>query len=201
MADRKTRDDWIRAASVALRAAGIDAVKVEALARDLGVTKGSFYWHFEDRNDLLEALLELWEAETEELIEAAASGGTPSDRIVTFFTGAARVGLHPPDLEIFAWARHDPRIAARAARVEGHRMAFLAEQLTASGVPPSEAERRAEIGYLATLGWLERHARRHEEGGDEFGAFAGEVFPLLACFFPISESVVGALGDEGRNES
>ena len=119
---------------------------------------------------------------------------------MTFFTGAAR-GLHPPDLEIFAWARHDPRIAARAAGVEERRMAFLAEQLTASGVPSGEAERRAEIGYLATLGWLERNARRSAASVDEFGAFASEVFPLLASFFPVSEPAVGASDADETNKA
>ena len=60
MEDRRTRDHWLRAARLALLHNGPEAVRVEPLARDLGVTKGSFYWHFRDRGALLEALLVEW---------------------------------------------------------------------------------------------------------------------------------------------
>src|SRR5262245_7462490 len=65
----RSRADWLRAARLALRRRGPDAVRVEPLARALGVTKGSFYWHFRDRSDLLEALLKEWEDETGLLTE------------------------------------------------------------------------------------------------------------------------------------
>src|SRR5690606_14615731 len=66
------RDDWSNAAAVATAAGGIDAVRVEALARRLGVTKGSFYWHFADRSALLDAVLTRWEEASRSAMQVAA---------------------------------------------------------------------------------------------------------------------------------
>src|SRR5262245_28278931 len=78
------RDDWVRAARRRLAASGVEAVRVEALARDLGATKGSFYWHFKDRPDLLAAVLREWEETTDRLIAAAARESTPTERMGSF---------------------------------------------------------------------------------------------------------------------
>src|SRR4051794_41809345 len=66
--ERLAREDWLRAARLALLRGGVEAVRPEKIARDLQVTKGSFYWHFRNREDLLEALLHEWETELEELL-------------------------------------------------------------------------------------------------------------------------------------
>src|ERR1041385_3058034 len=68
--ERLDKNQWLRATRLALLTGGPDAVRVEPLARELGVTKGSFYWHFGDRADLLEALLVEWEEETALLTDA-----------------------------------------------------------------------------------------------------------------------------------
>src|SRR5215203_785743 len=76
-------EDWVRAAYSAMTEGGIEAVAVEPLARKLGVTKGSFYWHFEDRKALLEATLGRWEKEfTEARIAAARQGADPRVRLI-----------------------------------------------------------------------------------------------------------------------
>src|SRR5688572_29530985 len=93
---RLRRDDWIRGAIAQLQRGGIDAVRVAALAPRLGVTRGSFYWHFADRAALLEALLEDWEAETPQLIAAASEAPAPRERLLRFFS-AAEASPHPPD--------------------------------------------------------------------------------------------------------
>jgi AcrR family transcriptional regulator len=67
------RADWIRAAFARLAQDGIDAVRVEALARDLHVSKGSFYWHFHDRGELAGAMLEQWEEDERAWLEAAVA--------------------------------------------------------------------------------------------------------------------------------
>src|ERR671911_1826652 len=77
-----TAEDWIEAAYRAMAEGGVEAVAVEPLARKLGVTKGSLYWHFEDRKALLEALLERWEREsTEARIAAARQVADPRERV------------------------------------------------------------------------------------------------------------------------
>ena len=66
--DRQSRKSWLNAALQALAAGGIDQVKVESLAKDLGVTKGSFYWHFKDRDQFLDELLNFWAEQSLSLI-------------------------------------------------------------------------------------------------------------------------------------
>ena len=63
-------DNWIRAAFARLANEGIESVRIELLARDLGVSKGSFYWHFRDREDLLTCVLDRWEADETEWLAA-----------------------------------------------------------------------------------------------------------------------------------
>ncbi|HKQ56888.1 MAG TPA: helix-turn-helix domain-containing protein, partial [Candidatus Eisenbacteria bacterium] len=125
-----TRADWLRAARLALLHQGRDAVRVEPLARTLGVTKGSFYWHFKDRRALLEALLREWEEETRILTDALRSadprGALPAvleelDRR----NRASERGQSPSDAAIFAWAALDPKVARRAHRAEQERMTLF----------------------------------------------------------------------------
>jgi AcrR family transcriptional regulator len=171
------REDWIRAALGAFRAGGESEVAVEALARELGVTKGSFYWHFADRRALLEELLRLWERETEDYIAEAEREASPLDRVLCFFTIVARHRGELPDVEYFSWARRDPRIARRVSATEAKRIAFIRRWLRAAGLTGSEAARRAEAGYLAILGWIERASRCRERAAPaELRRFADHLF-------------------------
>jgi AcrR family transcriptional regulator len=171
------REEWIRAAVAALRAGGVNDVAVEALARTLGVTKGSFYWHFADRGELLEQLLRLWERETEEYIAEAERQARPLDRVLCFFTVVARHRGELPDIEYFSWARRDPRIARRVSVAEARRIRFIERELRAAGLDRREAARRAEAGYLSTLGWIERASRSKERASPaELRRFAGHLF-------------------------
>lgn len=155
----RQREDWILQAVTALRAGGIDAVRVEPLARALGVTKGSFYWHFSDRSELLEELLRRWERETSDLVAGASTAPTAAERLRRFFELVVVGSGNPPDTAIFAWAEHDAAVARRAEATEGRRIEFLRRQLRAQGLGEEEAARRADALYLATLGWLQRASR------------------------------------------
>jgi AcrR family transcriptional regulator len=172
-----TRDDWLIEATEKLRIGGVDAVRVEVLARDLGVSKGSFYWHFRDRIELLDALLERWESETEWLIAGAGESRAGRSAIVRFFE-LAIISPYPPDRQIFAWARVDAEIAHRVHQVELRRIEFLARELMAAGLDSDAARTRAELLYTATLGWLERRWR----GGDSKLSMSG-IAELLADLF------------------
>ncbi|MGB1558654.1 MAG: TetR/AcrR family transcriptional regulator, partial [Oceanococcaceae bacterium] len=84
-----TADDWAQAALQVIAKGGISAVSIESIARDLGVTKGSFYWHFRSRKDLLRAAMALWEKqETDEIIALAQSIPDPRKRIQEVFRTA-----------------------------------------------------------------------------------------------------------------
>ncbi len=172
------RDAWIRAATAALRSGGVDAVRIEALARTLGATKGSCYWHFRDRADLLDAVLTWWETETGWLIGSAHEAPTPAARLDRYFSLVAATRDYPPDAEILSWARRDDAVAARVARTEQRRLAFIQAQLRAAGLDPAEARRRARIAYFATQGWVER-ASRGQESYPALPAFARDLFRLV----------------------
>lgn len=172
------REDWTAAAARAMSSGGIEAVRVEALARDLGVTKGSFYWHFADRAALLEAVLTRWEEAATAAMEAAAAQSSPEQRIGSLFRQLARPTGGLSDAEVRAWARRERTVAERVAELERRRVVFLKEQLSAMGASLVDAHRRAEAGYLAAIAWLERASRTPWMKSD-YGAFIQDVFRLL----------------------
>jgi AcrR family transcriptional regulator len=164
--DTKTalnRDHWIQAGRKALEDGGVEAVRVEVLAKELGVSKGSFYWHFKNRQDLLEALLERWESVTDWLIEMSHAEKTPRVRLRKLFTLIQDLwsqGEGSPDPAIFAWSQQDKHVAQSVARVEAKRLAFLKKIFLDAGFKPPEAVRRAEVSYLIFCGYLERTSRQ-----------------------------------------
>jgi AcrR family transcriptional regulator len=172
------REEWIGAATAALADGGVDAVRVEAQARALGVTKGSFYWHFRDRAALLEAVLERWEAAARALVAAATGLSTPQQRVAALFRGLTRPVAGLPDAEVHAWARRERAVAERVAEVERERVVFLKDQLTQLGVAVHDAHRRAEAAYLASSAWVERSGRTPWMKSD-YGAFVEDVLRLL----------------------
>jgi AcrR family transcriptional regulator len=169
MEEKLGRADWLNAARLALLLGGVEAVRVEKLARSLGVTKGSFYWHFADRGELLEALLKEWEDEADLLVGAAGvpGGGGLAQLLRQIETRllASERGEVPSDAAIFAWAGTDPAISARVAAAEEERVAFVA---TLMG-----SREQAELFYMAYLGFVLR--RRHAPD-------ASRLFTLLSRF-------------------
>jgi AcrR family transcriptional regulator len=125
---RTPRDSWIDAGLRALAAGGPDAVRVEPLAKTLGVTKGGFYWHFRDRNGLLEEMLDRWEhVMVDAVIEQVESkGGDAAARLRRLFgLGASVDELLGIELAIRDWARRDDAVAARVLRVDNKRMDYM----------------------------------------------------------------------------
>ena len=173
-----SRQDWLRTAVHMLGRDGVEGVRVDALARVLGVTNGSFYWHFRSRGDLLDALIDLWEEETAWLVDEASRADSPRSRLVRFFQLISPARNYPSDREMFAWARRSPMVRTRANAVELKRVSFIERQLIAASISAPVAARRSEIAYLATLGWLERRGRS-EAMDDSLGEFAEHLFPLL----------------------
>lgn len=172
------RDEWVGAAVTALARDGAAGVRVEALARELGVTKGSFYWHFADRPALLVAVLDRWESGARSELEAASSFGSPEERVGALLRSLARPAAGVADAEVFAWARRDRMVAERVWDVERARVVFLKAQLTELGASLVDAHRRAEAGYLAAVAWLERAGRTPWMKSD-YAAFVSDVFRFL----------------------
>lgn len=158
-----SREAWLHAARKALLLRGPNGVRVEPLARDLGVTKGSFYWHFRDRNDLLEALLVEWEQE-EDLLTTALEATNREDAIRAVFEEVGRRakrserGESPSDAAIFAWAMIDKSVARRVRKSENTRMQLLRELLGDDDL--------ADFFYYAYQGFLLRRRRVPEAAAD-----------------------------------
>jgi len=125
---RTPRERWVEEGLRALASGGPDVVRVEPLARALGVTKGGFYWHFRDRQALLDAMLDSWE---ETLVDQAIAtadrgGGSGRTRLRRLFTVAGeRDGILDLELSVRDWARRDPSVAERITRVDNRRLAYL----------------------------------------------------------------------------
>ena len=156
MESRLSRADWMRAARRALLVGGPDAVRIAPLADALGVTKGSFYWHFTDRGELLEALLAEWE---EECVIALAElpllqGPDAVHAFMAFLKphiAASERGDEPSDAAIYGWAAADATIARRVNAAEAQRVAMVQELA-------GDAD-AGEFVYLAYLGFIMRRRR------------------------------------------
>jgi AcrR family transcriptional regulator len=125
---RTPRKAWVDAGLEALAAGGPDAVRVEALAQSLGVTKGGFYWHFADRPALLLEMLDTWEkAAVEDVIARLESEpAEPRAKLQHLFKlAAAAPEALAVELALRDWARRDRDIAARLQRVDDRRMTYL----------------------------------------------------------------------------
>lgn len=150
---RTPRAAWIDAALQALAAAGPEAVRVEALATSLGVSKGGFYWHFSDRQALLEEALETWEkAGTEDviaLVESRAAG--PRERLWQLFELSPSADF-AVELAIRDWSRRDAGVAARLRRVDERRMRFLRSLFAEVCGEESEVEARSMLAYSLLIG-------------------------------------------------
>jgi AcrR family transcriptional regulator len=105
---------------------GPDAVRVEALARRLAVSKGGFYWHFDDRGALLDEMLDSWERRVvDEVVDAVESGGGDArERLASLFSMVTS-GVRTSDLAIRDWARRDRAVARRLRRVDNRRMDYM----------------------------------------------------------------------------
>lgn len=133
-------------------------MRVEVLARDLGVSKGSFYWHFRDRGELLEEMLGRWEQE--ELRWTGAEDNTsPATRWAHVVAKAADPERIRTEVALRGWARRDSRVAARVAAIERKKAALIADVLRDVGFAPLAADAWSEIVLMVCLGWLDRATR------------------------------------------
>lgn len=149
-------EDWIHAACATIGRRGVEGMRVEALAREMKVSKGSFYWHFENRAALLSAVLAYWEAEgTDAIISRVEErGGTPRDRLWTLIglSFYSDVPFENFELNVRAWARGSEEAEKVVRRVDRHRLAFVAQLLEEAGVRRGDARLRAALLYRALVG-------------------------------------------------
>jgi AcrR family transcriptional regulator len=150
---RTPRGTWVEAALQALAKGGPDAVRVEALAASLGVSKGGFYWHFKDRQTLLGEMLDSWEKTVAgDVIEHLESqSADPRAKLQQLFEMAPSVDF-AVELAIRDWARRDREVAARVRRVDNQRMEYLRSLFSQFCADENDAEARSMLAFSLFIG-------------------------------------------------
>ena len=153
---RLTREVWADAALDAIGRGGIDAVAVEKIAADLGATKGSFYWHFANRDALIDAALELWgRRRTQGTIDKLEREPDPAKRLRLLLETAFESGQNDR-AEITLLANPEHPAAVRAVRQEAERrIAYMAKQFEVLGCSAREALDRAAVAYYIYVGYMQ----------------------------------------------
>jgi AcrR family transcriptional regulator len=165
---RTPRSRWIDEGLRALAAGGPDAVRIEPLAQAIGVTRGGFYWHFEDRRALLEAMLDTWERRsTDEVLERVETeGGDARRKVLRAGTLTFSTELLPIDLAVRDWARREKPVADRLRRVDNRRIEYLRSLIGTFCEDPGDVEARSMLAFSLAIGnhfIAAGHGRRSRE--------------------------------------
>lgn len=156
---RTPRGAWVDAALRALAGGGPDAVRVEALAVALGVSKGGFYWHFADRQALLQEMLDTWEKVVVDDVIARVESqpADPRAKLQQLFELASSTDVLAGDLlavelALRDWSRHDPDVAERLRRVDNRRMAYMRSLFGQFCVDENDVEARCMLVFSLFIG-------------------------------------------------
>ncbi len=152
---RTPRSSWIEEGLRALAAGGPDAVRIEPLARALGVTRGGFYWHFDDRRALLEEILDTWErVSVDKVIERVESEGGAARAKLRRLSALAASSDEPLriDLAVRDWARREQTVADRLRRVDNRRMDYMRSLFGAFCPDEDDVETRCMLAFSVWIG-------------------------------------------------
>ncbi|MGY1424088.1 TetR/AcrR family transcriptional regulator [Lysobacter sp. A289] len=179
---RLSADDWAQAALDVIAEQGVAAVAVEPLARRLGVTKGSFYWHFPSRDALLVAALERWETMEQETVfgqlEAVAD---PRERLRALFSMVAHeYKAHIIYSELLKALDH-PAVQPVIGRVSERRLEYLTASFRQAGMGRNDAQNRARLAYAAYVGFLQLNLqlRQTRLQHEDFDAYVEHMMTTL----------------------
>jgi AcrR family transcriptional regulator len=155
---RLSRKDWINGAIAFLSQHSVGTLRLDLLIKQMGVTKGSFYWHFASREALLDAVLESWQThmirDVEVWLESAA--GSPADRVRRLL----RIGISarpdvpggPFELSLRDWARRDSRVAKIVMGVDAERLRIVKSLYLEMGLTADQAEAQALLHMTYVVG-------------------------------------------------
>ena len=158
---RGSREGWLEAGYRALVENGVDAVKIQILAKQLGLSRTSFYWFFQEREELLDALLEMWETRTTQpLIGSAAQyAETRAEAMLNVLSCFLSDGFDSRlEFAVRSWALQNAAVAARIETADAARLAALQAMLVHWGHSPDEADVRARTIYLVQIGYISMQA-------------------------------------------
>jgi AcrR family transcriptional regulator len=179
---RLSAEDWAQAALDLIAEQGVAAVAVEPLARRLGVTKGSFYWHFPSRDALLQAALERWEAVEQEMVFGKLEAvSDPRERLRALFQLVAHeFKSHIVYSELLKALDH-PTVSPVIGRVSQRRFDWLAASFRQAGLSRTDAQHRARLAYAAYVGFLQLNMQLHQQRlqHDEFEGYVDHVMSTL----------------------
>ena len=177
-----TPEDWEKAALALIAERGVGALAVEPLARRLKITKGSFYWHFPGRDELLSAALRRWEGQDADHLQRSLKAETqPAERLASFVWATTRQTLtHRVYLALCA-VPEDARVGPVLKRVTSRRIAYLSDAFAELGLAAEEARRRATLVYSGYVGYLQLQAQHlvPERDEPEFDAYVKHVIDSL----------------------
>jgi AcrR family transcriptional regulator len=155
---RGSRGLWLDAAKQALLKGGVDAVKIQPLAARLNLARTSFYWFFRDRDALLDALLEAWEAQNTATLVAGceAYAETVSEAVMNLIGVFLDETRFEPrlDFAIRGWAHQSQAVMVRVNAADEQRLAAIRAMFERFGVDPGEADVRARTVYLVQIGYI-----------------------------------------------
>lgn len=152
MTERLTAQDWIDFAVATLAREGADALKADVLARKLGVSRGSFYWHFTDLGDFHAQVIEHWRQTTTEAIIADIEQHDSRERRLDALLRRAFAHGAALEIRMRAWADANPIAARAVAEVDRRRRDYLEKLLVEAGITPPVAAARAQLLYWTYLG-------------------------------------------------
>lgn len=181
MTQRLSADDWAAAALDALAQGGLPAIAVEPIAARLGTTKGSFYWHFRNREALIDAALQRWEERgTSQVIEELEEEGTPpATRLRRLFTKVLEFGRsHRIELALLA-SRDHPAVGPLLERISTRRVNYVRSLFEEVGFSPAEAHRRAVLGVSMYLGHTQLAHTARESLPDDVTALISSAIDTL----------------------
>ena len=151
---RLTREDWVHGALEVLEEKGVDGVKIVVIAKRMGVTSGSFYWHFKGLRDLLDSILEFWERELTDaiIVKAKSLGGQPEKRILDLMQQVIEHNAAVHDHAISVWARSDPAAQEIFDRTIQKRFDFARWMFKKAGFSDRQAAVRGRLMVAYLMG-------------------------------------------------
>jgi AcrR family transcriptional regulator len=165
--ERFTKEQWIETALEHLSKTGGAKIHIERLAEKLGVTKGSFYWHFESRADFVETVLDYWhQKETEDVIThmQAQNFSNVKEALQALVNYLLDNNLIANEVPVRSWAVQESRVADRVQKTDAIRKRFIMDQLIAEGHDQAKAEYFASVftAYVCGNGFVLPRASRQE---------------------------------------
>jgi AcrR family transcriptional regulator len=189
ISSKKTRSrlsaaDWEHQALEMIAEEGVRAFAVEPLARRMGITKGSFYWHFPNREALLDQALASWEKhDARNLNVALGEIEGPRERLKSFFRRVGRERLTHQVFSALCAAADHPQVEPVLERVANRRMQHIARAFAELGMAEEDAEHRARLTYSVYLGFLQLQ-RQHQTPSLSSQAFEAYIEHVIATLIP-----------------